>query len=88
MVFIITFRSIIFIYTWQNLILGTQTAPGSELTTLSGRTAQFGEPAASGFCTGNLVSKPKKPEPPEPLWPDGSPYVEPVQLSFCFADEE
>jgi hypothetical protein len=23
----------------------------------------------------------QKPEPREPLWPDGSPYVEPVQLS-------
>jgi hypothetical protein len=31
-------------------------------------------------------TKPKKPEPPEPLWPDGSPYVEPVQLTLRFTD--
>ena len=34
--------------------------------------------------TGNLVAKPKKPEPSKPLWPDGSPYVDPVQLTLPF----
>ena len=26
----------------------------------------------------------KPPRPPEPIWPDGKPYVEPAQLSFIF----
>jgi hypothetical protein len=42
--------------------------------------------SASGSRTGRLIVKPK---PPEPLWPDGSPYVHPVQLTFLFnADKE
>jgi hypothetical protein len=27
-------------------------------------------------------TKPKRPEPPKPHWPDGSPYREPIQLSL------
>jgi hypothetical protein len=34
---------------------------------------------ASGYFIGNLVAKPKKLEPPEPLWPDSSPDREPIQ---------
>jgi hypothetical protein len=26
--------------------------------------------------------------PPEPLWPDGSPCVEPIQLTLLFSDIE
>jgi len=40
--------------------------------------------AGSGLCTDSLVAKPKRAEPPEPRWPDGSPYREPVQLTFSF----
>ena len=39
---------------------------------------------ASGFCIDNLISKPKKRTPPEPRWPDGSPYREPQQLNLPF----
>jgi hypothetical protein len=31
-----------------------------------------------------LIEKPEKPEPPKPLWPDGLPYVEPIQLPLPF----
>ena len=42
----------------------------------------------NAFCIDSLTSKPKKPEPPKPLWPDGSPYVEPMQLTFDFMIED
>jgi hypothetical protein len=38
---------------------------------------------ASACLIGGLVAKPKQPEPPKPIWPDGSPYVEPVQLKLA-----
>ena len=38
----------------------------------------------NGSFIDSLTSKPKKPQPPKLLWPDGSPYVEPVQLVFAF----
>jgi hypothetical protein len=50
----------------------------------SARPVQSRAHLASGLHTGNLVAKPKKPEPP---WPDGSPYVEPAQLAFAFMAE-
>jgi hypothetical protein len=43
---------------------------------------------ASESCTDSLVGKPKKQGPPKPLWPDGSPYREPVQLRFDFHDSD
>jgi hypothetical protein len=41
-----------------------------------------------GERDGAAIAKPKKPEPLEPLWPVGSPYVKPAQLSFEFIDNE
>ena len=35
-----------------------------------------------------LTKQVQEPEPPEPLWPNGSPYVEPVQLKLPFYDIE
>jgi len=43
--------------------------------------------AESASPIGGLVAKAKKPAPPEPRWPDGSPHIEPVQLAFPFMME-
>jgi hypothetical protein len=43
--------------------------------------------SASGSPIERLIAKPEKPKPPEPLWSDGSPYFEPVQLVFPFTEK-
>jgi len=34
-----------------------------------------------------LIAKPRKPNPSDPMWPDGSPYREPRQLLLPFTGE-
>jgi hypothetical protein len=66
----------------MNLRFAIQIALLLGLTTASAPHARSGVRMASGYSTGNLVAKKPKPKPPEPRWPDGWPYIEPVQLEL------